>query len=500
MQTNDQMTVRRVTSENQAAPGVFRAYCQHLLAAGIPASEHGYYIRWLKLYLAACRQQGWPLGDLRHLNAFLIQIQNHASTGFLKVQAARAVKIYAAHAPSTVKKVTPSKPPVSLPQPASPAQPALTVKKPGMPAAARVEPRLQQQRQQALLQARRVCQAKTAMAPETPAAAAVDQAPRTAQAAWDRVYHQLTAEIKLRHYSPRTLKLYRNWLRRFAHFMQHKPPDRLSSKDVRDFLSDLATTHGVAASTQNQAFNALLFVFEHVLKTRFVVQDAVRAKHKPYIPTVLSRAEIDQVLAELAAPYDLVVKLLYGCGLRLAECLNLRVQDLDFELYQLTVRRGKGQKDRVVPLPHCLRGALQDQLQQVKQLLKADLSDATAGVFLPGLLAKKYRQAHRQFSWQWLFPAFKLTWVPELQAHRRYHLHETHVQKAIHSAVQAAMISKRASAHTFRHSYASHLLQANVDIRTIQHLLGHSDVRTTLIYLHTLPAESRRPACSPLDL
>lgn len=399
MQTHNQMTERQANSENQPAPGVFRAYCQHLLAEGIPAAEHGYYIRWLKLYLAACRQQGWSLGDLRHLNAFLAQIKDQASTGFLKVQAARAVKIYAAHAPNTVKKITPAKQPVSQPQPASPAQPAVTVKKPYTQAAARPEPTLQQQRKQALQQARHVCQSKTAMVTE-PAASAADKPTHAAQAAWDQVYHQFTSEIKRRHYSPRTLKLYRNWLRRFAHFVQHKPPDRLSSKDVRAFLSDLATTHGVAASTQNQAFNALLFVFEHVLKTRFVVQDAVRAKHKPYIPTVLSRAEIGQVLAELAAPYDLVVKLLYGCGLRLAECLNLRVQDLDFELYQLTVRRGKGQKDRVVPLPHCLRGALQDQLQQVRQVLRADLSDAAAGVFLPGLLAKKYRQAHRQFSWQ----------------------------------------------------------------------------------------------------
>jgi len=208
---------------------------------------------------------------------------------------------------------------------------------------------------------------------------------------------------------------------------------------------------------------------------------------------------VDRVIERLDYPYDLVAKLLYGCGLRLFECLKLRVQDLNFDMKVLTVHDGKGQKDRTAPLPHVLLPELKTQLERVIQLHQEDLACGYAGAFLPTALAIKYKQASRELVWQWLFPAKKLTRVPATQEYWRYHLHETYVQKAIKQAVQQAHIPKRASAHTFRHSFASHLLQANYDIRTIQELLGHSDVRTTMIYTHTVQSVTLKEAKSPLD-
>ncbi len=225
----------------------------------------------------------------------------------------------------------------------------------------------------------------------------------------------------------------------------------------------------------------------------------VRAKKKPYIPVVLSREEVDSVFSQLSPPYDLAAKLLYGCGLRLFECLKLRVQDLNFDMKILTIHDGKGKKDRTVPLPQALMPRLKDQMENVKQIHREDLERGYAGTFLPGLLAEKYKNAARELAWQWIFPAKMLTLVPDTQKYQRYHLHETHVQKAIKKAVQTAQIPKRASPHTLRHSFASHLLQANYDIRTIQELLGHSDVRTTMIYTHTVQSITLKEAKSPLD-
>ena len=274
----------------------------------------------------------------------------------------------------------------------------------------------------------------------------------------------------------------------------------MAMDDVKGFLSFLAVNKKVAASSQNQAFNALLFLFRHVLEKEFgKVEGVVRAKRKPYIPVVLSREEVDRIIARLDAPYTLVVKLLYGCGLRLFECLQLRVQDLNFAMRVLTVHDGKGQKDRTVPLPETLVAELQAQLERVAQVHEADLAAGYAGTFLPTALGEKYPRAARELPWQWLFPAMKLTMTPDTQEYRRYHLHETLVQKAIKDAVRRSRIPKRASAHTFRHSFASHLLQANYDIRTIQELLGHSDVRTTMIYTHTVRSVTLKEAKSPLD-
>jgi len=254
------------------------------------------------------------------------------------------------------------------------------------------------------------------------------------------------------------------------------------------------------ASSQNQAFNALLFFFRHVLNREFgKIDGVVRAKRKPYIPVVLSREEIDVIMANLKYPYDLVVKLLYGCGLRLFECLNLRMQSFNFDFGILTVHDGKGKKDRTVALPQVIMPDIKEHLEKVKALHDKDLDEGYAGAFMFDLTEKKYKNCAREFVWQWFFPAKILTFVPDTSEFRRYHLHERHVQKAIKRAVNKAKICKRATAHTFRHSFASHLLEANYDIRTIQELLGHSDVRTTMIYTHTVKNRTIKEAKSPLD-
>jgi integron integrase len=318
-------------------------------------------------------------------------------------------------------------------------------------------------------------------------------------AEWDETVAALASEIKTRHYSRKTLKTYAHWSRQFQRFLKNKPPHELSSIDVKEYLTYLAVQCHVSASTQNQAFHALLFLFRHVLKQDFGEhKDVPRAKKSRYIPVVLSRKEIDAVVKYLHYPYDLVVKLLYGCGLRLFECLQLRVKDFNFDAGILTVH-GKGEKDRTVPLPQMMVPELSAQIEVVKQLHDRDLAAGYSGVFLDDLLEKKYPSAAKDFIWQWFFPQKSLTPVPGRQELRQYHLHETYVQDALYEAVRRVKLTKRVTSHTFRHSYATPLLQANYDIRTIQTLLGHSDVRTTMIYTHCVPSRTIKEAKSPLD-
>jgi integron integrase len=317
---------------------------------------------------------------------------------------------------------------------------------------------------------------------------------------WKAALDDLSAEIKTRHYSPKTLKAYTLWATQFRNFTQFKETQALSSKDVKEFMRFLAVKREVSASTQNQAFNALLFFYRHILKRDFGEhKDNVRAKRKPYIPVVLSREEVDLMLKNLSYPYDLVAKLLYGCGLRLFECLNLRVQNFNFDAGILTIHDGKGKKDRTVPLPQKIIPELKAHLENVRDLHQRDLDGGYSGAFMIGILEKKYKNAGKELVWQWFFPAKTLTVVPSAREMRRYHLHETHVQRAIKRAVRKSRLLKRVSAHTFRHSFATHLLQANYDIRTIQELLGHSDVRTTMIYTHTIRSRTLKEARSPLD-
>lgn len=289
---------------------------------------------------------------------------------------------------------------------------------------------------------------------------------------WDELLAKLAAEIEVRHYSRKTLKTYALWARQFQRFLKSKTPLELSTADVKEYLTFLAVKCHVAASTQNQAFNALLFLYRHALKGEFGELHGVpRAKKSLYVPTVLSRAEIDAIIAQLTHPFHLVVSLLFGCGLRLFEGLQLQVRDFNMDVGILTVH-GKGKKDRTVPLPRTLMTDLRAQLERVAKLNDEDLAAGYHGVFLDDAVEKKFPNAPREFIHQWFFPQQSLTLVAETGERRRYHLHETQLQDALYHAVRRARIPKRVTAHTFRHSFATHLLQANYDIRVIQTLLG----------------------------
>nr|WP_240195064.1 integron integrase [Desulfobulbus rhabdoformis] len=317
---------------------------------------------------------------------------------------------------------------------------------------------------------------------------------------WEAKFAGLENTIRMRHYSDKTLKSYRKYIRAFQAHTKSLHPDQLSAEHVKDYLTHLAVKKKVSASTQNLAFNSLLFFFRHVLNRDFgIIDGVVRAKKRPYIPVVLSRAEIDQLFDSIDESYLLIVKLLYGCGLRLFECLSLRVNCLNLEEGILTIHDGKGKKDRTVPLPESLQADLRGQLERVSNQHKKDVAKGYDGVFLFDAYERKSKNAACQLIWQWLFPAYKLTKVKETGEVKRFHIHERHVQRAIRRAVEKACLTKRVTTHTFRHSFASHLLQANYDIRTIQELLGHSDVRTTMIYTHTVKSRTKKEAKSPLD-
>lgn len=317
---------------------------------------------------------------------------------------------------------------------------------------------------------------------------------------WDDVLAKLAGEIKVRHYSRNTLKTYALWSRQFQRFLKNKPPQELSPVDVKEYLTFLAVKCKVAASTQNQAFNALLFLYRHALKKDFGRHtDIPRAKKSLYIPMVLSRAEIDAILKQLFYPHNLVVKVLFGCGLRLFECLQIRVGDFNFEAGML-LAHGKGKKDRTVPIPESILLELKAQIEVVGRLHDKDLEAGYDGVFMEEDIEKKYPKAPKEFINQWFFPLKTLTKMEETGQMRRYHLHESDLQRALYWAVRRAKIPKRVTAHTFRHSFATHLLQAGYDIRIIQTLLGHSSLKTTMIYTHCVPVRTVKEPRSPLDL
>lgn len=285
---------------------------------------------------------------------------------------------------------------------------------------------------------------------------------------WDKVLAAMAGEIKVRHYSRKTLKTYANWSRKFQHFLKNKPPHELTTADVKEYLTYLAVKCMVAASTQNQAFNSLLFLFRHGLKREFgELRDVPRAKKSLYVPMVLSREEIDAILAQLSYPFGLVVKLLFGCGLRQFECLQLQVRDFNFEAGKLTIH-GKGKKDRTVPIPEAIVPELKGQIQVVSELHDRDLAAGYDGVFLDDSVERKYPKAPKELIHQWFFPQKNLTMVTGTGQRRRWHLHESELQEALYPAVRKAKIPKRVTSHTFRHSFATHLLQAGYDIRVIQ--------------------------------
>ena len=468
---------------------------EYLQNKPIPNSSRGAYKKWLRYYLDFCRRYNFPPIRKESLPHFIRKLQEKKQT---KVQQEQAVKAITLYYEILKAKGLPNK--------------KLTPQTSSLPAYAPFKDKKDFSVHEAVARPIQYKKVMTHPFSDSEPSSTVHGLSYTVSpsgkgyverengASWETEYSLLADEIHVRHYSPKTLKTYKGWVRKFQAFTRSKTPELLSSNDVKEFLTFLAVKRKVASSTQNQAFNALLFFYRHILHKEFgKIDGVVRAKRKPYIPVVLSREEIETILKHLEPPYDLVVKLLYGCGLRLFECLGLRVHCMNFDAGILTVHDGKGQKDRTAPLPEKILPELRGYLESLKDLHKRDLKRKYAGVFLVNALEQKYKNAAKEFIWQWFFPAKQLTCEKKTGEYRRYYLHGTHVQKAIKEAVSNSRICKRATAHTFRHSFASHLLQANYDIRTIQELLGHSDVRTTMIYTHTIKSQTIKDAKSPLD-
>jgi len=302
-----------------------------------------------------------------------------------------------------------------------------------------------------------------------------------------KLLDQLRAAIRMRHYSLRTEETYLHWIERFILFHGKRHPQELGGQEISQFLSTLAVDHHVSASTQNQALCALLFLYRHVLAHEVGwLDNVVRAKRPQRLPVVLTKHEVKSLLGAMDGVPWIIASLLYGAGLRLLECLRLRVKDIEFSTKQITVREGKGNKDRVTMLPMSVTVQLTAHLGQVRELHQRDLQHGVGQVYLPDALERKYPNANKEWGWQWVFPASQISLDPRSGARRRHHVHDSVPQKAVKEAARKAGLIKPVSCHTLRHSFATHLLEAGYDIRTIQELLGHRDVTTTMIYTHVL--------------
>lgn len=315
----------------------------------------------------------------------------------------------------------------------------------------------------------------------------------------EKLLQQTRRIMRRKHYSYSTEKHYIAWIRRFIHFHSDRHPVHMGRRDIEAFLSHLAEKRRVAASTQNQALSALIFLYKTVLDKplQFPIE-AVRARRRKTVPTVLTREEVRRVLAALTGAHQLMGKLLYGSGLRATECVRLRVKDLDFSLCQLTVRDGKGAKDRFTVLPRSTSKELQTHLKRVRAMHEQDLRAGFGAVHLPYALERKYPGAEREWIWQFVLPSRQISVDPRRGVRRRHHLSASSLQKAVRAAAKLARMEKRVTCHTFRHSFATHLLEDGYDIRTVQDLLGHKDIKTTMIYTQMIK-RGGLAVKSPLD-
>ncbi|MHC4317951.1 MAG: integron integrase [Planctomycetota bacterium] len=318
-----------------------------------------------------------------------------------------------------------------------------------------------------------------------------------------KLLDEVQRTIRVRHYSRDTEKTYLHWIERFVRFHAGdgtwRHPQDLGAADVEAFLTDLAVRHKVAASTQNQALNAIIFLYRHVLAQELGNIDAVRAKRPRRMPVVLSRAEVVALFEQMHGPSRLMAQLMYGSGLRVSECCRLRVKDVDLDRMQITVRQGKGDKDRIVMLPQAICSALAEHLAWRAKLHERDLQRGSGWVELPGAFARKEPRAATSLAWQFLFPSRRVCRRSGDGQYTRYHTHPSAIQRAVKEAAAAAGIAKRVTCHTLRHSFATHLLEAGYDVRTVQKLLGHRKLETTMIYTHVMET-GPAGVCSPLDV
>lgn len=314
-----------------------------------------------------------------------------------------------------------------------------------------------------------------------------------------KLLDQLRTALRSRHYSPKTEKVYSAWVKRYIFFHNVRHPREMAEPEINAFLTHLAVNLKVSASTQNQALSALLFLYRHVIGRHIGnLGELIRAAKPKRLPVVLTRDEAKDVLSNLAGETWLIGSLMYGAGLRLMECLRLRVQDVDFSRSEITVRDGKGHKDRLTMLPSSVKGVLMAHLDRVEARHQRDLADGYGRVQMPYALERKYPRAAIDWRWQWVFPQERRWRNPQTGEQGRHHVDESIVQRAVNGAVTKVGLTKRASCHTFRHSFATHLLESGYDIRTIQELLGHADVKTTMIYTHVLN-QGPRGVRSPMD-
>ena len=314
-----------------------------------------------------------------------------------------------------------------------------------------------------------------------------------------KLLDQLKEALRSRRYSRRTEQTYCQWVKRFIYFHHIRHPADMAEREINAFLTHLAVKEKVSASTQNQALSAILFLYRHVIGREVGnLGEVIRARKPKRLPVVMTREEVKAVLASPTGDKWLMASLMYGAGLRLMECLRLRVQDIDFYRNEILVRNGKGAKDRITMLPESLKAPLQDHLKQVKAIHERDLAEGWGRVLMPDALDRKYPNAPADWRWQWVFPQENRWKNAKTGKQGRHHIDESLVQKAVRDAVTRAGLTKRATCHTFRHSFATHLLEDGYDIRTVQELLGHADVKTTMVYTHVLN-RGGKGVHSPLD-